>query len=636
MPGRGVCCRLAAVLVLWGLGGPGAGATEPVPPETPAQETPAPESSGPESSGPESSGPETPGPAGARAVPYRVEFEGGLMRGRQGALLEESSQLLALRDRPPASLGGLERRADGDRERLATVLRSQGYYDGTVDYRIDETVDPVLVTLIVNRGTPYLLEQYEIVYRGDAPTEGLPHTPEDVGVELGRRARASVIVEAQARLITLLEERGHPLAEIVRSRNVIDREARTMKSRVVVDAGPRVGFGPLSIHGLEDTDEAYIRRIRPWQRGETYDRRLVDEYRQDLIDTRLFTAVAIVPARTPDGDGNLPLDITLVEREFRSIGGGLSWGTDEGFELSAFWEHRNLDRRNESLRLETRVGEIEQSLNAFFRKPRFRRRDQTLLADARLKRLETDAYKETSIAGAIGLEREFGPLWDGKLGVSLELTDITENRDDTSLLLFGLPGSLIRDSRDDDFDATRGTRLDMGVTPYMATGDDTFPFFVTAVGGSVYHSVVESDRVVLAGRARVGSILGASRAQIPATKRFYAGGGGSIRGYQYQKVGPLDDENDPLGGRSLLEVSGEVRLRLTERFGIVPFIDGGTVFVEPDFRSDEDDTIRWSAGLGLRFYTPIGPLRLDLAFPLNGRKDIDNDFEFYVSIGQAF
>jgi translocation and assembly module TamA len=616
MPGRGVCCRLAAALVLSGFAGPGAGATEPAPPQA--------------------SPPAAPVPAEVRPIPYRVEFEGGLMRGRQGALLEESSQLVALRDRPPASLGGLERRAEGDLERLATVLKSQGYYDGTVDYRIDDTVEPVLVTLIVKRGAPYLLEQYEIVYRGDAPTQGLPRTPEDVGVELGRRARASVIVEGQSRLISLLEERGHPLARIVSSRNVIDREARTMRSRMVVDAGPRVGFGPLSIQGLKDTDEAYIRRIRPWQRGETYDRRLVDEYRQDLIDTRLFTAVAIVPATAPDADGNLPLEITLVEREFRSIGGGLSWGTDEGFELSAFWEHRNLFRRNESLRLETRVGEIEQSLNAFFRKPRFRRRDQTLLADARIKRVETDAYKESNITGAIGLEREFGPLWDGKLGVSMELTDITENRDDTSLLLLGLPGSLIRDSRDDDYDATRGTRLDMGVVPYLATGDDTFAFFITAVGGSAYYSLLESDRVVLAGRARVGSILGESRAQIPATKRFYAGGGGSIRGYQYQKVGPLDDQNDPLGGRSLLEVSGEVRLRLTERFGIVPFIDGGTVFVEPDFSSDQDDTIRWAGGLGLRFYTPIGPLRLDFAFPLNGRKDIDNNFEFYVSIGQAY
>ena len=200
----------------------------------------------------------------------------------------------------------------------------------------------------------------------------------------------------------------------------------------------------------------------------------------------------------------------------------------------------------------------------------------------------------------------------------------------------GLPGSLTRDSRDDDFDATEGTRLNMAVTPYVTTGDDSFFFVVTEVGGSAYLSLQREDRVVLAGRTRVGSILGASRAEIPANKRFYAGGGGSIRGYEYQKVGPLDEENDPLGGRSLLELGVELRLRLTERFGMVPFVDGGTVFVDPDFRSDEDRTLRWAAGLGFRYYTPIGPLRLDFAFPLNGREGIDNDFQFYISIGQAF
>ena len=141
---------------------------------------------------------------------------------------------------------------------------------------------------------------------------------------------------------------------------------------------------------------------------------------------------------------------------------------------------------------------------------------------------------------------------------------------------------------------------------------------------------------MLAGRTRVGSIIGESRAEIPAPKRFYAGGGGSIRGYQFQKVGPLDDENDPLGGRSLLEVSVELRLRLTETLGVVPFIDGGTVFTEPDFRTEEDDTIRWAAGLGFRYFTLIGPLRLDFAVPLNKRDRIDDDFQFYVSIGQAF
>jgi translocation and assembly module TamA len=610
--GRSVCRRLVVGLVLSGLGAAPGVAAEPDPQA------------------------DVPSPVVTHAIEYRVEFEGSLLRGRQGNLLRESSQLLSLRDRPPASLGALERRAEGDLKRLSAVLRSEGYYDGTADYRIDETVEPVLVTLIIERGAPYQLERYDIIYEGDVASAGLPRDPGDVGVETGRRARAGEIVDAEQRLIGLLGERGHPLARVRSRRNVIDREARTIRSRIVVEPGPLVGFGSLRVSGLVDVAEDYVRRIQPWQPGQTYDRRLVADFRQDLLATRLFSAVSVVRATAPESDGNLALDLEVVEREFRTLGGGLSWGTDTGFELSAFWEHRNFFHENESLRLETRLGEIEQSFNAFFKKPRFRRRDQSLLADARIKRVETDAYKESNITGAIGLERELGPLWDGKLGVTAELTDITENRADTSLLLLGLPGSLIRDSPDDDLDPTEGTRLETKLTPYLATGDDDFLFLVTELGGSAYLSLHESDRVILAGRARVGSILGESRADIPATKRFYAGGGGSIRGYQYQRVGPLDEENDPLGGRSLLEVGTELRLRVTERFGLVPFVDGGTVYVDPDFSSDQDDTIRWAAGLGLRYYTPIGPLRVDFAFPLNKRDGIDDDFQFYVSIGQAY
>ena len=568
-------------------------------------------------------------------IDYRVEFEGS-MGGRAGELLRASSQLLSLADRPPASVSALARRAEGDLRRLTAVLRSEGYYDGEVDFRLDEDSTPVLVTLVIERGEPYLIEGYDVVYTGDVDLAGLPADPEELGLELGRRARASLIVAAEGQLLALLSQRGHPLAVIDSARHEIDREARVLRSRVTVSPGPEVGFGPLTIAGLVDVEEAYVQRIPPFHTGQRYDRRLIDDFRQDLLETRLFSAVVIEPDERPDADGNLPLTITLAERDFRTIGGGLSWGTDEGWETTAFWEHRNYFHQNERLRLETRLGKVEKSLNAFFTKPRFRRRDQTLLADARIKRIVTDAYRETNITGAVGLERELEPLWDGKLGITGELTDITENNEDTSLLLVGLPGSLIRDSRDDDLDPTRGNRLALAVTPYVTTGDNEFVFFVTDVSASTYMSLHREDKIVLAGRTRLGSVIGESRAEIPAPKRFYAGGGGSIRGYQFQKVGPLDDENDPLGGRSLLEVSVELRLRLTENIGIVPFVDGGTVFTEPDFRSEEDETIRWAAGLGFRYFTLIGPLRLDFAVPLNKRDRIDDDFQFYVSIGQAF
>jgi translocation and assembly module TamA len=171
------------------------------------------------------------------------------------------------------------------------------------------------------------------------------------------------------------------------------------------------------------------------------------------------------------------------------------------------------------------------------------------------------------------------------------------------------------------------------VTPYTGTGDGGLLFAVGTVSGSAYRALDTDRRFVLAGRAKFGSLVGEETDDVPANKRFYAGGGGSIRGYEFQSVGPLDANNDPLGGRSLIELNAELRVRITEQIGLVPFVDGGMVFdsVYPDFEED----LRWAAGLGVRYFSAIGPLRLDIAIPLN-KREVDDSFQFYISLGQAF
>ncbi len=159
-------------------------------------------------------------------------------------------------------------------------------------------------------------------------------------------------------------------------------------------------------------------------------------------------------------------------------------------------------------------------------------------------------------------------------------------------------------------------------------------FFTTTAGGSAYYALDSDSRFVLAGRTKIGSAIGEPTDKIPANKRFYAGGGGSIRGYDFQSVGPLDADNDPLGGRSLLEVGAELRIRATESIGLVPFVDGGTVYDSP--YPDFEEAFRWAAGVGVRYFTGFGPIRLDIALPLDKRKDVDDDFQLYISFGQAF
>jgi len=171
------------------------------------------------------------------------------------------------------------------------------------------------------------------------------------------------------------------------------------------------------------------------------------------------------------------------------------------------------------------------------------------------------------------------------------------------------------------------------VTPYTGEGDDALLFAVGSVSGSAYKALDADRRYVLAGRATLGSLVGEDTDNIPADKRFYAGGGGSIRGYEFQSVGPLDADGDPLGGRSLIELNAEVRVRVTEQIGLVPFVDGGMVFdsIYPDF----DEDLRWAGGLGVRYFTAFGPLRMDIAVPLN-KREFDDSFQFYISLGQAF
>jgi translocation and assembly module TamA len=223
--------------------------------------------------------------------------------------------------------------------------------------------------------------------------------------------------------------------------------------------------------------------------------------------------------------------------------------------------------------------------------------------------------------------------WRVSAGVAPDYSDVKDDDGEKQILMIGVPLGASRDTTDDRLNPTRGTRLNLDVTPYSGSGDTTVLFLSSIAGGSAYHALDADGRFVLAGRARVGSLVGERTTSLPANKRLYAGGGGSIRGYKFQFVGPLDDNNDPLGGRSLVELSAEMRTRITDRIGLVPFVDGGTVFdaVYPDF----DETLRWAAGLGLRYFTGVGPVRVDFAFPLNPRRR-DDTFQFYVSFGQAF
>jgi translocation and assembly module TamA len=353
-----------------------------------------------------------------------------------------------------------------------------------------------------------------------------------------------------------------------------------------------------------------------------------------LRSTALFSTIRVSTAESLEADGKLPVTIDVLERPHRSIGAALSYSTDLGLGGELFWEHRNLFGRNEQLKITGSAKGSEQFGKMEYRKPTFLARNQTLLTEGNAAKRDTDAYDQRIGSVRIALERKYRSRWRGVLGVIGEYDWIDDNEGEREFQLGGLDIRASRRTTDDALNPTRGTTLELTATPYAGTGDATLRFARFIAGGSAYYAVDNKKRFVVAGRLRAGSIVGESTAALPADKRFYAGGGGSIRGYEFQAVGPLDSDDDPLGGRSLFETSGELRIRVWENFGVVPFVDAGTVFDNPYPAFDE--TLRWSAGLGLRYFTDFGPLRVDVAFPINGRDGVDDTFELYISIGQAF
>lgn len=562
-------------------------------------------------------------------IGYKVVVDGPIGNGLKGEL-RAASRLAALEDYPPLTIGALRSRARADVDRLAAVLRSEGYYGADISLKVDDSTDPVSVIFTVDAGMRYVLKSISVQFTSDAvkqPTDGT-----DYGLVVGGGARAPDVVAAGEQVLNLLGQRGYPFAKMADRKVVVNHDTQSMAVTFVVDAGPLTRFDGLAIKGLTSVKPDFVKSFRLWDKGQLYDQRLVDEMRSDLIDANLFASVGVTPEKPATDGGEGTLDLDLVEAPHRTVGGGANYSTSEGLGANAFWEHRNFFGRGERFRASATAAELRQELGVELHKPHFLSREQGLTLSTNAKHENSDAYEEFTLSVGAALDRELAQQWQGSAGTTLELTEIHDAEGTRSFLLLGLPLGVRFDGTDSLLDPTRGARLQVSTTPYASTLDTTGFFMVNEVNASTYYKVTDSPRLVLAGRMRAGSIFGSSRADIPATKRFYAGGGGSIRGIAYQAAGPLDADGNPIGGRSVAETSVEARFKVTRNIGIVPFIDGGTVYTDVLPRFND---FQWGGGVGLRYHTPVGPIRLDVALPINAEPG-HKALQLYISLGQAF
>jgi translocation and assembly module TamA len=573
------------------------------------------------------------GAATPQGVPYEFAIE-GVDDAELRALLDEVSETRRLIERPPPSLTRLRRRAEDDRARLQEALRSRAYYGAAVELAIDAEAEPVRVIFRVDPGPVYRLRDVAIEVVPPDADLALPGL-EELGIAPGDPAIAQTILDAETTLVQRAEAAGFALAEVGERRALVDHDADAMDLTLRLDAGAPVRFGSISVTGVGEVERDFVEKRLPWRPGQLITSERLAEGQRALRETNLFASIRTEIGETPDEQGRVPVVVDVTERKHRSIEVGVRYRTDEGPGGNIAWEHRNFFGRGEQVIAELDASQIAGLLALRFRKPDFLTRDLALLSDFELAYESPNAYESRSAKARVALERRFREGMTATAGLAFRASQVEEantDREDTFGLI-SLPTQFAWDRSDDRLDPTSGGRLVVDNEPFVDVFGNDLAFNKSRLEYSHYLQVLDSPRVVLAGRSAIGTLFGASRAEVPADLRFYAGGGGSVRGFAFQKAGELDEDNDPIGGRSLFEASGEVRVRVTETIGLVAFVDAGAAFTSsfPDF----EEELRIGAGPGLRYFSPIGPLRLDVGFPVNPRKS-DDAFQLYISIGQAF
>ena len=580
-----------------------------------------------------------PAPAGHADIRYRTKISRGQRRSRRSA--RQVSELKTLEGRQPASEEALRRRADRDLSRLADAAHSLGYWDARFDYRIDTAPQPQRVTVKVAPGLLYRVASVAVLGPDGRPL-AIPPAAAPLPLKPGDPARTAPVVAAQAALLTAFGDSGHPFAKVDSRRVVIDRRNHTMAVTYELAPGPAMRFGGVAITGLKTLNPGYVERRLRWRRGAAYDAAKVEQTRRALIESGLFSTVRITPQAEPGRPGSAQMTIDATERPHRTIGAGLGYNTSQGAAARIFWENRNLFGNAEYLRLSATAGQQVYGLNANFRRPDTFATDQDFLATAEIANETPSAYHSRRALATAGFERRFGRLLTG--GVLLEgeeanveeladLSTITSAQHTQRYTLVGVPAYVKLDTTDNLLSPSQGWRAQLSVTPAHTFSSPNLNFVTNLLSASTYWQVGAQGRTILAGRVALGSLDGASLLQLPADQRIYVGGGGTIRPYGYQLAGPLAPNNEPIGGKSSLVMNFEARIKVTDTIGVVPFVDAGSYYETS--LPQLDQRLLYGVGLGLRYYTPFGPLRLDLATPLY-KRSADSWIQVYVSLGEAF
>ncbi|MEO7635913.1 MAG: BamA/TamA family outer membrane protein [Sphingomicrobium sp.] len=556
------------------------------------------------------------------------------------AAFAKQSTLEAARKKP-ANAAQITRRARADADLLAELLRSQGYYGATVEPRTEVAGQVVRVVLAAEPGPEYRFASVELPGLDAAGTEAA-RLRQQFAVNPGDPVIAKDVIDAGAALTTALGEQGFAEAKIGEQQIVINHQTRLATLVLPVDPGPVASFGAIRVTGEPPFDAHHLATIARFKRGDRFERSKVDDLRRALIATGLIAAadIQVVPV---DGGRIVDLAVRLEPAPSHTIAGEVGYGTGQGARVEGSWTDRNFFNPEGALTLRGVIGTNEQLAAVQLRRSNFRQRDQVLNLQALAAHQKFDAYEAKTVSLSGNIERQSNFIWHKKwtwtYGAELLATDEQGvfapggDKATRTFLIAAAPLGLGFDDSDSLLDPTTGFRLSGRLAPEISAHGGRFTYARAQIDASTYRRV--SERVVAAGRIRLGTIIGAGVYDIAPSRRFYSGGGGSVRGYGYQQLGPRDSVGDPIGGRGLAEFALEARIRLSQlggNLGIVPFIDGGSLSTG---LLPGTSGWRFAAGIGARYYSSFGPIRIDLGVPLN-RQPGDGLVAVAVSLGQAF
>jgi translocation and assembly module TamA len=575
-------------------------------------------------------------PAATAQAERRAVVQGDL----DGDLKAAIEQAVGESDRPIENRFEARRRARAAAEDAMAVLRSEGYYAYEVTPDVSET-DPPRPVVQVAPGPRFTLGAAAIDWTAPAPdAETEAAAMKAMALRPGAPGRASDVVGAEGRIVAAVQQRGYADAASEPREVIVDHADHTVRPTYRITSGPLVRLDNLQLTPGGRTNPAWLRRLAPWERGDVYDPEDVAELERRLLDTGVYDSVTVAvaaPAPT-DALGLRPVVVSLSERKPRTIEGGASYSTADGAGLNVRWTRYNRLGRADAISFLAQLSDRDSRLAAELTLPHWRRPQQTLKTSVDAFRQMTDAYDTTGAGVQADLTRRYGKTSYVTVGAAVAASEDKEIKPGTlttlgrKLVTASLLGDVLLDRSNEPLNPTSGWRLSARLEPTLILGDTNLPYLRAVAQGTYYQPLDRLGQTVVAGRLRIGRIINGAVDQMPAPQRFYAGGGGSVRGFPYQGVGPRLADGTPRGGTFLFESSLEVRRDLTRTWGLALFADAGAVGSSGpvDFQD-----LAVGAGIGVRYNLGFAPIRFDIATPVTKRKG-EPRVQVYFSIGQSF